>query len=299
MHLASFLDSRLIQFEHRILSKDQVYQNLVETICRHHKLPFCGRELLDEVFKREEQSSTAYPTGIAIPHVRMEGFDDTLIAITFLQNPIRSNGTEVSWVVLIITDKSSSKTYLNIVAALLGISKNKELMSSLFAQNDGHGVVQTIKKAGIEVKKDLTIADIMVSNPVSIRPEELLSRLSQLMSEKEISMVPVTDAENNYLGEVNILNFLRVGVPDYLMMLDNLNFLLSFEPLEKLFETQDVMKVGEIMVVDEHIISPEASIVEAVVEMIRHHKRYLSVVLEGKLVGVVTAQDIFRKVITV
>ena len=48
---------------------------------------------------------------------------------------------------------------------------------------------------------------------------------------------------------------------------------------------------------DDVFLRPEASIIEAVSEMIKHEKRYMSVVDKGKLVGVVTAMDIFRKVI--
>jgi CBS domain-containing protein len=97
---------------------------------------------------------------------------------------------------------------------------------------------------------------------------------------------------------VHILNVLKVGIPEYMMMLDNLNFLMSFEPLEKLFENQDEIMVSDIMVMDEVFLRPEASIIEAVFEMISHHKRYMSVIKDDKLVGLVTAMDILRKVIT-
>ena len=96
-----------------------------------------------------------------------------------------------------------------------------------------------------------------------------------------------------------MLNLLKVGVPDYLMMIDNLNFLLSFEPLEHLFETMDVATVGEIMETEEPVLHPKASIVETVALMIRHRKSFVSIVDEGKLVGVITATDILHKVITV
>ena len=81
-------------------------------------------------------------------------------------------------------------------------------------------------------------------------------------------------------------------------MLDNISFLRSYEPLEKLFEQEDLLTVGEIMSRDEDFLSPDTSIPEAVFEMIQHHKRFYSVVDSShKLVGVVTASDIFRKVI--
>ena len=297
MQLASLLDARTITVERRVLNKEQVYQNLVELICHHYKLPYCGSKLLERIYQREHEAPTSYPTGIAIPHVRMDDFSDTVIGMTFLQNPIEINGIMVSLVVLIITDKSSSKLYLNMVAALLGISSNPEQMAQLHNQADGHGILHLFKKLNIDVKMEISVADIMVKEPVSVNPEALLSEFSALISENDISMIPVTDAAGKYLGEVSILRFLKVGVPDYLMMIGNLQFLKSYEPLENLFQRLDVTKVREIMATDAKVLIPEASVVEAVFEMINNNKRVLSVVKDGRLVGVISAMDIFRKII--
>ena len=146
MLLASFLEAHNILFENRVLTKEQVYKQLVDRLCSQYKLPVCGSKLLELIFQREEEVSSAYPTGIAIPHIRMDGLNDTLIAMTFLQNPLDYNGIKVSWVVLILTDKTSSKTYLNIVAALLKLSKDKEAMAALASAGDGYSVIQYLKR---------------------------------------------------------------------------------------------------------------------------------------------------------
>jgi PTS system nitrogen regulatory IIA component len=298
MYLASFLDAIDISHEQKVLTRLQVYQRMVEKICHRHKLPVSCRELMDMVLRRDEEAPTAYATGIAIPHIRMDGFEDTVIGMTFLQNPIDFDGTMVSWVVLIITDKTSSNVYLNIVAALLKLSKDEQALSLLRSAPDGHAVIQHLKKMNVEIKKDVCIADIMITNPISIGPEATLRELNNLMSLHQVAGLPVVDAHGKYLGEVHILNVLKVGIPEYMMMLDNLNFLMSFEPLEKLFDKQDEVLVREIMVMDGVFLRPEASIIEAVFEMINHHKRYMSVVKDGNLVGLVTAMDVLRKVIT-
>ncbi|MDP2173278.1 MAG: PTS sugar transporter subunit IIA [Candidatus Cloacimonadaceae bacterium] len=299
MLLANFLDAKTIYFERQILSREEVYKHLMERICalHLHDLPKCGKPLLDMILERDRVSSTAYPTGIAIPHIRMEGFDDTVIAICFLQNPLDYDGVKVHWVCLIITDKSSSKLYLNIVATLLKLSKDPEILQQLHSQNDGHSVIHLLKSMQIKVKEELTISDIMISDPVRVTPETSLRKLDDLLNTHNISHLPVVDENNRFLGEVNILKVLKVGVPDYLMMLDNLAFLKSFEPLESLFEKEDQLKVSDIMEREVDVLSPSASIIEAVFEMIHNNKRFFSVVENGKLVGIVTSMDIFRKVI--
>lgn len=298
MLLANLLDARAIVHESRILSREQVYQELVERICRHHNLPICGSALLYMILERDQESSTAYPTGIAIPHIRMDNYRDTVVSMAFLQNPLDYEGTKVHWVCLVITDKSSSNLYLNLVAALLKLSKDSQVMQSLMHQHDGGGVVQLLAKMEIPLKKDITVADIMITEPVSISKDALLTELSGILCSRNLSFIPVVDQNNRYLGEVNILRLLKVGVPDYLMMLDNVSFLRSYEPLEKLFEQEDVLTVKDIMEKKEEYLTPDASIPEAVFEMIQHQKRFYSVVdPSGILVGVITAMDIFRKVI--
>jgi nitrogen PTS system EIIA component len=296
--LSNLLDPKSILHESKILSKEQVYRLLVDKICHHRKLPICGEGLVQLILERDEISSTAYPTGIAIPHIRMDNFQDTVVGMAFLQNPLDYNGTKVEWVCLVITNKSSSNIYLNLVAALLKLSKDSSMMQELGDLRDGYAVVHRLHKLEIQIKKEVTIADIMVSEPITVLPGARLTELEGILCSRNLSFIPVVDENNRYLGEVNILRLLKVGVPDYLMMLDNLSFLTSYEPLEKLFEQEESLTVGEIMSKNEEHLSPDTSIPEAVFEMIQNHKRFYSVVDSShKLVGVVTAMDIFRKVI--
>ncbi len=293
------MDARAIAFEPRVLRREQVYLDIIARICaqRHHHTPKCGQPMLDAILEREQEAPMAYSSGIAIPHVRVEGLADTLIGMTFLQNPLDYGGTKVHWVVLIFTDRSSSKVYLNIVAALLKLSQSPEAVKALHAQRDGHGVIHWLKQEKIEVGANLTIADIMVRNPVCVGPDDTLSQVDSLINEHKVSLLPVVGKDGRYLGELNILDILKVGVPDYLMRMDDLTFLRSYEPLENLFEKEEDTRAGEIMRTDTVVLDPSASIVEAVMHMIKAGKRYLCVVDNGLLVGVITAMDIFRRVI--
>lgn len=298
MLLANLLNPKAILHLDGEYSKEEVYRLLLGHICQKQELPECGEELLTKIMQRDQESSTAYPTGIAIPHIRVEGFQDTIIGMAFLKQPVAYNGSMVNWIALVISNISSTSLYLNLVASLLKISKDAALVQSLINMEDGSAVVQHFKKLEIQIKKEVTIADIMISDPVSITKNAKLSELIDILNNRRISFVPVVDEDNNYLGVVNVLSLLKVGVPDYLMMLDNLSFLRSYEPLEKLLQEQTEISVGEIMKNGVSFLKPDTSIPEAVFEMIHKKMRFFSVVDEaGKLVGVVTAMDILRKVI--
>lgn len=298
MLLANLLNPKAILHLDGTFSKEEVYRLLLARICQKQELPECGEAILEKIVQRDQESSTAYPTGIAIPHIRVEGFQDTIIGMAFLKQPVMYNDIQVRWIALVVSNIGSTSLYLNLVASLLKISKDATLVQSLIDMEDGAAVVQHFKKLEIHIKKEVTIEDIMISDPVSITQSAKLSELIDILNNRRISFVPVVDDDNNYIGVVNVLHLLKVGVPDYLMMLDNLSFLRSYEPLEKLLQEQTEISVGEIMKNGVHYLTPDTSIPEAVFEMIQKKSRFFSVVNEaGKLVGVVTAMDILRKVI--
>lgn len=297
MLLASLLNPKTILHLPKAESKEKLYRDMVDLICRKHQMPICGDDLYEMVMERETQMPTAYRTGIAIPHIRVEGFKDTVLSMAFLEEPLDYNGTPIAWVCLVFSDKSSSNLYLNLVAALLKISKDEDMMKALHEAHGGAQTVHIIKKEEIRIKQDITISDIMITDVVTIKPDDLLSQLSEALGKHSHSCLPVVDESGKFLGEASILNLLKVGVPEYLMMLDNLSFLRAYEPLEKLFEMEDKLTVGEIMDKDCITLRPDASIPEAVFEMIQRGKRFFSVVdSDGKLAGVVTAMDVMMQI---
>jgi nitrogen PTS system EIIA component len=297
MQLISLLDPKLIYFEEAELSKQEIYKNLVDKICKFYKLPQCGQELYDLVIKREAESPTVYPNGLAIPHVRVDDFNDTVIALCIPRKPLLDNGQAIKIICLIITDKTSAKLYLNIVSAIMRSSKSGEFIDALTGLKDGPEVYHFLKKLNISIKDDLTVKDIMTPHPVVINETATIKELADILSEKNIKSLPVVNGLGNLVGEVNILQYLKVGVPDYLMLMDNLLFLRSYEPFESLYEKEDKVFIRDIMTRPEHTLSPDNSIIEAVFKMLQTNKRFLTVVQDKKVVGTLTAMDIFRKVV--
>ncbi len=297
MLLSSYLDTKLIYHEASPRTREEIYHEMVARICHLYTMPVSAAKLEELVLERDSESSTAYSTGLAIPHVRLDGFNDTLIAMCFLEHPTDYEGTPVSWIVLIITNRSSSKLYLSIVASLMKLAKNEETIRELRLIKEPGALISQVKRMMVTVKETLTIADLMITEPITISPDAKLRELGKIMNGRDIAVVPVVDEQMRYLGEVDVLKLLKVGIPDYMMMLDNLGFLGSFEPLENLFEKEDLISVREIMSREEEVLSPSASIIETVSVMIRHDKRLFSVVADGKLVGVISSMDVFKKVL--
>jgi CBS domain-containing protein len=297
MQLISLLDPKLIYFDEHSETKADAMKILVEKICKKFQLPDCCENLTNLLKKREEEAPTTYPTGLAIPHIRKENFNDTVIGVCIPRKPIFDNGQQVKIIFLIITDKTSSKLYLNVVAAVMLMSKDEAVMKQILSQTDGHGVYNILKNENYSVKEDLTIKDIMTPNPITIRDTATIKDLSAIIFKHNIKSLPVVNEQNDFIGEVNILNYLKVGVPDHLMMMTNLKFLHSYEPFENLFHQEEKVHIKDIMTPPELTLYPDNSVIEAVFKMIQNDRRFFTVTENRKVVGILTAMDIFRKVV--
>lgn len=297
MHLVSLLNPKLIHFEDKRLSRDQILSSMVEKICSTHKFDISAKELLDLIYEREKESPTVYPTGVAMPHVRIDNLDDTIIAVCVPKEPIPETGTQTKIFVLIITDKNVSSLYLNVVAAFMRISKDTEFFSKLLTAGDAHSFVSLIKTAEIVVKDEVTVSDIMTDVPYVINENQTIRQLAEMMKEKGLYYVPVVNDNGDWVGDINILHYLEVSLPDYMRLMNNVNFLRNYEPFEHLYKKEDGVLVKQVMAKAERLLRPEFSIIEAVFEMVRQKKQTFSVVKDKKVVGIITAMDIYKKVV--
>jgi len=297
MQLNSLLTPKLIYFETKQLPKEKIIKVMIEKICADQQYKNCAERLYNLVIERESQSPTVYPTGMAIPHVRIDGLDDTIIAICIPAKPIIDNNQEVKIYILILTDKNVSSLYLNVVAAFMRISKDTEFFNKLLTSKDAHAFIDLIKVAEVKIKEEVTISDIMTCNPLVINENQPIKALADLLSEHSITYLPVVNDNGDWVGEVNLLQYLNTGLPDYMLMMNSVNFLRSFEPFERLYRLEEEVTVKKVMTKPDKVLYPEYSIIEAIFEMVKQDRQTFSVIKDKKVVGIVTAMDIYRRVV--
>jgi len=297
MQLSSLLDSDLIYFEEESKSKDQILADMVNRVCAYYHCSKSHEDLLQKIYQRESESPTVYPCGVAVPHIRLENFSDTQISVCFPRHPFTENETEVKMVVLVITNSGSNQLYLNLVATLMRLCKNADLMKSILQEKSGSGVFHIIENTDLRVHQELTIADVMSRNPWTINHNATLKELADLMAEHKINFVPVVDDKGCLVGEINILAYLKTGVPDYLLLMNNLHFLRNFDALNHITDHEDSILVKSLMKPAREVTYPTSSIIKVVFKMIQLNLKRITVIDQKKVVGVVTAMDILTKAI--
>ncbi len=297
MKLSSLLKPDYIKINKDVRTKGDAIKEILKNFRETYDFTVDNAYLLNAVEEREKLGGTTFPTGIAIPHARLDNFDDILIGILIPQNPIKDENIDIKMVVLILTSKTVSTVYLNALAALIKVSRDKDAFSKIAAAANGQELVNIVDKLDITVKKEMTVADIMSEEVFSVTPKTTIKELADIFYVNKTVYVPVADEKGEFIGEVNLMILIEEGIPDYATQLGNLNFLKTFEPLERLFRKEDEITVGQIMKKPSIVFTRETSIVEAALEFTKTQRRHIPVVEGKKVIGVLALVDFLNKIL--
>ena len=297
MKLSSLLNENLIEIRDSIGSKGEAIDLLVDKIFNSYKFKRSKEELIKAIYDREKLECTTFDNGIAIPHARLEEYSDLIIGVLLLKKAAVFDGKEVKMMILIMTSKTSSKIYLNTLAAFAKISMNKELFENLLNCSDSAEYTNLIKNSGISVKEELTVESIMNEKVITVSPQSTLAEVIDNFCIHDILYAPVVDNTGKFIGEINIKEIIKTGIPDYATQIGNLSFLSSFEPFEELLKNEDSIKIGDIMKKPVLQFEANASIIEVAFSLSKFNKRHAPVIKDDKIIGVVGLKDIMKKVL--
>lgn len=297
MKLSSLLRPDYIIINSPARNKEEAIAEILVNFKKYYKFNIEQDYIERTIREREELGGTTFDTGIAIPHARLDNFDDILIGILLPQKSFMDGKREVRAVVLILTSKTVSNIYLNTLSSLIKISKDKDFYEELLLSSGGEAFISLIENKNIKVKEDVTVESIMSEKFFSTHPDATLKELVDTFYKNSVTYLPVIDGEGTFVGELNLNTVIKEGIPDYATKMGNLKFLRSFEPLERLFRKEDEIKVHEIMKKPSIVLGRDSSIIEAALEITNNNRRHVPVVENGKVVGVLALMDILNRIL--
>ncbi|MBI9108928.1 MAG: CBS domain-containing protein [Spirochaetales bacterium] len=295
MKLSSLIEKDFILVNQNVTTREEAIEVSLNALFDKKRLSIDKKRLISEINQRDELGGTVFPTGLAIPHARVKDYGDLSIMICIPEKPIVINDIEVRCFVIMLTSTAVSNLYLQVLASFTKLSMDEEYFSRLIAAKNAELISKQL--AEIYVKKDLTVEDLMSTDFGTVSPESNLKELTDLFYLKKTSYLPVIDSDNRFIGEVRINDLISIGIPNYAVMIGNLSFLNSFEPFEKLMLEEENILVSDIMKKSQVSLRPEASVVEAALELTQGNYRHLPVVKDGNLVGILNIMDILVKVL--
>lgn len=144
----------------------------------------------------------------------------------------------------------------------------------------------------------MIVKNFMTNNPVTISRSEIFLEIAKKFLKYHFDILPVVDTENHLIGVISKDDLIKIFIPKYFDLLEDLSFVENFGALEideehiafikNLFIADDLMTVNLITVQE------ETTLLKAISLMIKNHIKCLPVLKEKKLIGVISKRDILK-----
>lgn len=306
MKFASYLNSDFIFTDINRENIDDIIREMIEKMSNQDKTIRDKKEIIiNSVLRREHEISTNIGGGIAVPHGRMENFNDFIIGICVLPNPIQmeiaSTGkfSSVNIIFLVLCDVLKNKNILKMMSAIskLGLN-NKEILDKVIVEKSPNKILELIQSANIEVGDKIIAEDVLSPDIIPATPNDTLEFIAKRLILEGISGLPVVNKDGNFLGEITERELISFGMPDYLSYIDNLNFLTVGEPFEEYLKNEKTTTIENLYrKKDVPIIDKKTPIMEICALIIKKGITRFYVVEKGKYVGMIKRADIIKKIL--
>ncbi len=300
MKLVSILNEELIFTNVSGVSRSGIYTDMLRRAQSALPFPIDVDRLVSGMIEREDTLQIPYEQ-VAMPHLRLPELNDLYMMIGVLPRPVQMQPADPApcrLVVMSLISAETSDLYLKVLAALarfLNVETNRQ---QLFEAENAQSLLAILRDNNIKVRNTLSAEDLQVSEVSVLHPEDSVSTALDLFSREARPVLPVLDAENRLVGELSAMDILRKFIPEYMLRMDNLDFVTSFEPFSRILQEESTDLVSAYMCKPALTVKPETPLIQFTVRMAKEHVRTCFVVdPEGKFLGEIMVKDIVMKVL--
>jgi mannitol/fructose-specific phosphotransferase system IIA component (Ntr-type) len=298
MKLNSIINEDLVFCDIKGSSREEIYASMLKKAAEAvDDLPD-AEQLLKGIIEREDTTGIPYE-GLALPHLRDSNLNDLYVMVGVLKEPVKLKDNDMGTTRLVVMSLISDETsdiYLKSLAAFARFFSNPvnlEKTSELESADDLFALLQDVK-----VKEHITAEDIMDREFTTVKSVDLLSKALDIMYKNKNSVLPVVDSENRLLGKVDATEVLKGFVPEYLLMMDNLKFVSSFEMFDKFFKEEVIRKVEDFLLPAGATVSLDTPLIQFTVTLAKRESDIIFVVdNEKKLRGIISINSIIHKIL--
>lgn len=296
MKFSSILQEELIFWNLNVNSLDEIYNKVSKAISTISKI---NPDNIKNAFLERDKLGYTISDSFAIPHGRIKGFNDIVISIVKLQNPIKLDNKDINFFFILLTSKQGSNLYLKTLAAVATlISRHGNKIKNFTSQKEFKNFIY---ENDIKLTEPVKVSEIMNDKPITVTIDMKISDVMDLMKKTGITFFPVVDKNDIYLGKVDIIDILKLSYPDYVLMMNDLSFLTNFrayEEFEKKEMTNIVKDVFIPLSIERKIIYENVNIIELGFLIVKNHWHHVTVVdKKNRVIGVISATDMLNRIL--
>ena len=256
------------------------------------------REAIDA---REAQASTAIGEGVILPHARLEGLSEIVVAIATLTEPLPGDEApdhqpiRIGCMLLIPAGKPMEG--LKFLAHFASFVRMPELREELLNAATPEEIRSLLSNLGKSSRKAVLAGDIMRPCRLSLKPDMPLTDATRRMARHHMPIVPVLD-DKKLVGQIACSSLFTLGIPNFFSQLKSVGFIRFFDPFEKYFSIEAHSKVGEVMNSDFSAFHEDATLIEVVfaISILKYPLVYV-VNKENELLGIIDQTLLLERII--
>lgn len=259
-------------------------------------------EILNSLVEQESKNPTLINTSIWLPHLRSQGVKSICVCLAIAHNGLElktSQGTNlaVKLIFLVLTPQTENTMMLQTLSAIARLCLHRDTLEAVLHIRVPQRVLRLIADTGIEVKKTILVRDVMETNFPCLREDMNLRQATEMIVRSGLEALCVVSENEELCGELSLTELIRLGLPEYVALLQDMSFVESLEPFEDFFHQERQLLVQQVYSMDCLTVSPDSLVVEAAYKLIANNKTQLYVVQDRKVVGILTLSLIARKIL--
>ena len=288
MKLSSYLNEKFIFENVEGNTIEEVIHSVVAKVSNCDKvINSCKNIVEDAVIKREHEIPTAIGKGIAIPHARIDEYNDVSVIIAKLKNSIEDEIAalhtidKVDLIFMIVAGRTKNKTVLKLMSSISRLAQQDEFLEKIRREKDEKNIIKIIQNYEVDVKDRIIAEDVMCTDLIPARLTDTLEEIATRLILENRAGLPVIDDRGNFVGEITERELIEFGMPKYTSLLNDLSFMTVGEPFEEYFKNEHLVTVNELYRKTAEIIDRKSSIMEICFLMVSKGNTRLYVVENG------------------
>jgi CBS domain-containing protein len=231
-------------------------------------------------------------------HFRTDAVDGTVGALAVTAEPVHREhdpGKASRVVALLLAPAREGAVYLRVLAAFARALATDEVIAALEAARSVDEVLHAESLEAVEVPEEVLVRDLLGRRLVTVAPETPLVEAARLMVRHGVSALPVVSEENEMLGLVSHGEILQHLLPRHGGRTSTGEHAAAGR--RPRLSTSLVREVVVRDVMDRSVLclSEDQSLTEAATLMVQKKLERVPVVREGALVGLLTREDLVRR----
>ncbi len=300
MKLAELLNENRIIIE---LNVDNIHDAVAEMVLRLKD--DLRTEKYDDLVKtladQEQKQPTMIDASIWLPHLREPRVIAPCVCLATSENgiPLGKNASSqgpAKLIFLVLTPAIENTRMLQTLAGIARLCSNRDTVDALMHIKSAQRALRLIAETGIEVRKSIVVRDIMETDFLTLDEKMNLRQATDVLVSSRLNACPVVTKDMELLGDLSLRDLIRLGLPEYINMLEDLTFVESLEPFENFLRQERHLYVEQVYSSDVITTGADNIIVEAAYRLISKNKDQIYVIQDDKLIGVLPISSIVKKI---